>query len=151
MTHLYMVSLSNIDYYEMQVFAEIQKEHWYKPEVSLYAEIILVLARNNLYDKVDTILLELKSEKGRLEGKTDGFNALLENLTSYNMTQLAMDCFELMKEIGCEPDRSTFKLLYGHLESKGESGLSLGIREEARRYYGEFLYFLDEKEDMVTS
>ncbi|KAJ9560717.1 hypothetical protein OSB04_005877 [Centaurea solstitialis] len=135
----------------LMVFAEIQKEHWYKPEVSLYAEIISVLARNNLYDKVDVILLELKSEKGRLEGKTDGFNVLMENLTSYNMTQLAMDCFELMKEIGCEPDRSTFKLLVRHLESKGESGLSLGIREEARKYYGDFLDFLDEQEDLVTS
>ncbi|XP_024994543.1 protein THYLAKOID ASSEMBLY 8-like, chloroplastic [Cynara cardunculus var. scolymus] len=135
----------------LMVFAEIQKEHWYKPEVSLYAEIILVLARNSLYDKVDMIFVELKSEKGRLEGKTEGFNALLENLMSYNMTGLAMDCFELMKEIDCEPDRSTFKLLVAHLESKGETGLSEGIKQEARKYYGDSLDFLDEQEDTVTA
>nr|GEV71545.1 hypothetical protein [Tanacetum cinerariifolium] len=87
------------------VFAEIQKEHWYKPDVSLYAEIILVLAKNGLFDKVDWIFLELESEKGRLEAKKTGdFNKLLQTLTSYNLIELTMDCFELMKEVGCEPD-----------------------------------------------
>ncbi|KAI3717063.1 hypothetical protein L1987_68396 [Smallanthus sonchifolius] len=95
----------------LMVFMEIQKEHWYKPGVSLYAEIILALGRNNLYDKVDIIVLELKREKDRLEAKTEGFTVLLETLMSYNLVEHAMDCFELMKEVGCEPDRSTFKLL----------------------------------------
>ncbi|KVH96589.1 hypothetical protein Ccrd_001335 [Cynara cardunculus var. scolymus] len=51
-----------------EVFAEIQKEQWYKPEVSLYTEIILVLAMNSLYDKVDMIFVELKNEKGKIRG-----------------------------------------------------------------------------------
>ncbi|GJZ56515.1 thylakoid assembly 8-like protein, chloroplastic [Tanacetum coccineum] len=99
------------------VFAEIQKEHWYKPDVSLYAEIILVLAKNGLFDKVDWIFLELKSEKGRLEAKkTEDFNKLLQTLMSYNLIELTMDCFELMKE------------------------------EEAHKNYGDSLEFIDEQE-----
>ncbi|KAI3824176.1 hypothetical protein L1987_05625 [Smallanthus sonchifolius] len=133
----------------LMVFVEIQKEHWYKPEVSLYAEIILALGRNSLYDKVDIIVLELKREKDRLEAKTEGFNVLLEALTSYNLVEHAMDCFELMKEVGCEPDRSTFKLLVGQLESKGETRLSESIRQEAYKCYGDSLEFVDEQEEMA--
>lgn len=128
---------------------EIQKEHWYKPDVSIYAEIVLVLARNGLYDQVDIIVHELKREKGRLVAKTDGFNVLLETLMTYNLIEHAMDCFELMKEVGCEPDRSTFKLLVAQLESKGETRLSESIKEEAYKYYGDSLEFVDEQEEMA--
>ncbi|KAK9064919.1 hypothetical protein SSX86_016302 [Deinandra increscens subsp. villosa] len=133
----------------LMVFVEIQKEHWYKPEVSLYAEVISGLARNGLYDKVDAIFLELKREKGRLEAKTEGFNVLLESLMTYNLIEAAMDCFELMKQVGCEPDRSTFKLLVVGLESKGETRHSESIRQEAYKYYGDTLEFVDEQEDMA--
>lgn len=136
----------------LMVFAEIRKEHWYKPDVSLYAEIILVLAKNGLFGKVDFIFLELKSEKGRLEAKkTEGFNNLLQTLMIYNLVELTMDCFELMKEVGCEPDRSTFKLLVCQLESKGEISLSELIKEEAHKYYGDSLEFIGEQEEMAMS
>lgn len=111
----------------------------------------MVLARNSLYDEVDMIFSVLKSEKSRLEAKTEGFNVLLETLMSYNLVELAMDSFELMKEVGCEPDRSTFKLLVSHLESKGETSLSESIRKEAHKYYGESIEFVDEQDKMVTS
>ncbi|KAI7754387.1 hypothetical protein M8C21_010955 [Ambrosia artemisiifolia] len=133
----------------LMVFVEMQKEHWYKPNVSLYAEIISALARNGLYDKVDIIVHELKAEKGRLEAKTEGFNMLLESLMSYNLVKATMDCFELMKEVGCEPDRSTFKLLVAELDSKGETALSDSIRQEAFRYYGDSLVFTDEQEEVT--
>ncbi|KAI3499234.1 hypothetical protein L1887_35027 [Cichorium endivia] len=135
----------------LMVFAEIKKEHWYKPDVSLYAEIISVLAKNNLYDNVDTIFLELKTEKDRLEAKTEGFNVLLETLMSYNITRLAMDCFDLMKEVDCEPDRSTFKLLVGYLESKGEKSLSESIRQEGCKYYGDSIEYVNEQDEMAIS
>ncbi|KAD7117763.1 hypothetical protein R6Q59_005707 [Mikania micrantha] len=123
----------------LMVFVEIQKENWYKPEVLLYAELILALVRNGLYDKVEIIVIDLKREKGRLEAKIEWFNVLLETLLSYNLIQHAMDCVELMKEVGCEPDRSTYKLLVEQLESKGETRLSESIRQEASKLYGEFV------------
>ncbi|MFS7925001.1 putative tetratricopeptide-like helical domain superfamily [Helianthus anomalus] len=130
----------------LMVFVEIQKEHWYKPSVSLYGEIISTLARNGLHDNINIIVHEMKAEKGRLEAKTEGFNLLLESLMSYNLIEAAMDCFELMKEVGCEPDRSTFKLLVAQLDSKGETGLSESIRKEASRYYGDSIEFVNEQE-----
>ncbi|XP_076959990.1 protein THYLAKOID ASSEMBLY 8, chloroplastic-like [Bidens hawaiensis] len=133
----------------LMVFAEIQKEHWYKPEVSLYGEIISVLAKNELYDKVDIIVHDMKAEKSRLEAKTEGFNLLLESLMSYNLTEVAMDCFELMKEVNCEPDRSTFKLLVEQLESKGESGLLEMIKKEAYKSYGDTITFVNEPEEIT--
>lgn len=133
----------------MQVFAEIQKEHWYKPEVSLYGEIISVLAKNELYDKVDLIVHDMKAEKERLEAKTEGFNLLLESLMSYNLIEVAMDCFELMKEVNCEPDRSTFKLLVGQLESKGETELLEMIKKEAYKCYGDTIVFVNEPEEIT--
>lgn len=93
---------------------------------------------------------ELKNEKGKLEAKTDGFNVLLESLMSCNIvTELVMDCFELMKEVGCDPDRSTFKLLVGYLELRGETGLSNSIKQEAHKYYGDSLEFVDDQEEMA--
>ena len=112
----------------------------------------MVLAKNGLFDKVDLIFLELKSEKGRLEAKkTEGFNNMLQTFMIYNLVELTMDCFELMKEVGCEPDRSTFKLLVCQLESKGEMSLSELIKEEAHKYYGDSLEFIDEQEEMAMS
>ncbi|KAF5816804.1 putative tetratricopeptide-like helical domain superfamily [Helianthus annuus] len=134
----------------LMVFVEIQKEHWYKPSVSLYGEIISALARSGLHDNINIIVHEMKAEKGRLEAKTEGFNLLLESLMSYNLIEAAMDCFELMKEVDCEPDRSTFKLLVAQLDSKGETGLSESIRKEAFRYYGDSIEFVNEQEEVTA-
>ncbi|KAM0019401.1 putative tetratricopeptide-like helical domain superfamily, protein THYLAKOID ASSEMBLY 8 [Helianthus debilis subsp. tardiflorus] len=134
----------------LMVFEEIQKEHWYKPSVSLYGEIISALARKGLHDNINIIVHEMKAEKGRLEAKTEGFNLLLESLMSYNLIEAALDCFELMKEVDCEPDRSTFKLLVAQLDSKGETGLSESIRKEAFRYYGDSIEFVNEQEEVTA-
>ncbi|KAJ0803341.1 putative tetratricopeptide-like helical domain superfamily, protein THYLAKOID ASSEMBLY 8 [Helianthus annuus] len=134
----------------LMVYVEIQKEHWYKPSVSLYGEIISALARKGLHDNINMIVHEMKAEKGRLEAKTEGFNLLLESLMSYNLIEAALDCFELMKEVDCEPDRSTFKLLVAQLDSKGESGLSESIRKEAFRYYGDSIEFVNEQEEATA-
>ncbi|KAM0030672.1 putative tetratricopeptide-like helical domain superfamily, protein THYLAKOID ASSEMBLY 8 [Helianthus debilis subsp. tardiflorus] len=134
----------------LMVYVEIQKEHWYKPSVSLYGEIISALARNGLHDNINIIVHEMKAEKGRLEAKTEGFNLLLESLMSYNLIEAALDCFELMKSVDCEPDRSTFKLLVAQLDSKGETGLSESIRKEAFRYYGDSIEFVNEQEEVTA-
>ncbi|GFS37668.1 vacuolar protein sorting-associated 9A-like protein [Actinidia rufa] len=134
----------------LKVFEDVRKEYWYKPQVSLYAEIISVLGSNGLYERVVLLYSELEMETG-LEPDTEGFNALLENLMSFNMTRLAMECFYWMKSIGCEPDKSSFRILIKGLESKGEVGLSAIVRQETEKYYGKALEFLEEKEEVVGS
>lgn len=130
----------------LKVFEDIQEEYWYKPQVSLYAEIISALGCNGLYERVELLVVQLKMETS-LEPETVAFNVLLKKLMSFNMTGLAMECFYLMKSLGCEPDKSSFRILIYGLESKGEVGLSSNVRQEAEKFYGKSLEFLEEKEE----
>ncbi|KAK2992086.1 hypothetical protein RJ640_023469 [Escallonia rubra] len=131
-------------------FEEMRKEYWYKPQVSLYADIISVLGSNGLFEQVQLLFMDLKSESS-LEPDIKGFNALLDTLMSFKLTGLAIECFYLMKSVGCEPDRLTFRILIKGLESDGETSLSATLRQEAQRYYGQSLEFLEEEEEMALS
>lgn len=130
----------------LKAFEDIQKEHWYKPKVLLYAELISVLGSNEMFDKLEQVFRKLENEIS-LEPDTVGFNAVLESLLSFGIIGLTMDCFYLMKSKGCEPDRSTFKILITGLELKGETSLSVTVRKEAEKIYGSSLEFLEENED----
>ncbi|KAL8154495.1 protein THYLAKOID ASSEMBLY 8-like, chloroplastic [Apium graveolens] len=130
----------------LKAFADVQKEHWYKPKVLLYAELISVLGRNEMFDELELVFRKLEDEIS-LEPDIVGFNAVLESLLSFGIIGLAMDCFYLMKSKGCEPDRSTFKILFSGLESKGETSLAVTVRKEAEKIYGSSLEFLEENED----
>ncbi|KAK9164862.1 hypothetical protein Scep_000053 [Stephania cephalantha] len=131
-----------------QVFDDIRKEHWYKPKVLVYADMISVLASNNLFEKVEMLCLYLKMEKN-LEGDTESFNALLRILMEFGFTRLAIECFHLMKAIGCDPDESTYRFLINGLESNGETGLSSTLKQEAEEHFGWPLE-LQEEEELVT-
>lgn len=127
----------------LQVFDEIRKEHWYKPRLMWYADLVMVLASKGLQSEVDKVCSYLKREK--LEPDTDGFNLLLKALLNAGLTQLAMDCFRLMKLWDSDPDRTTYTTLIKGLESLGNVELSAGIRLEAENDYGS-LDFLEEVE-----
>ncbi|KAK9129176.1 hypothetical protein Sjap_009663 [Stephania japonica] len=132
----------------LQVFEDIRKEHWYKPRVLVYADMISVLARNDLCEEVEMLCLYLKTEDS-LEGDTDCFNALLKNLMEFGFTTLAIECFHLMKGIGCDPDESTYRFLINGLELKGETGLSAKLKQEAEEYFGWPLELQEEEEPLA--
>ncbi|KAM7482827.1 hypothetical protein LguiB_007410 [Lonicera macranthoides] len=134
----------------LKVFEDVRKEHWYKPQLQLYAEIISVLGSNGLFDKVELLFKDLGMESN-LEPDIKGFNALLESLMSFSIIGLTMECFYLMKSVGCDPDRQTFKILINGLESNGEASLSAPVRQEAQKYYGESLDFLEEQDEIAVS
>ncbi|KAL3581099.1 hypothetical protein D5086_018934 [Populus alba] len=108
----------------LKVFEDIRVEHWY-----LESEIT-----------------------GDLQFKTDEFNQLLATLISFKLGGLVMECYEWMKSVvvGCEPDRSTFKLLVNGLESIGEFELSVVVRQDAYKFYGESLDFEAEEEGIAS-
>ncbi|CAL8177680.1 unnamed protein product [Prunus armeniaca] len=133
----------------LKVFEDIRKEHWYRPQVSLYADMIKVMASNELFEQVELLCLCLKKETN-LHPELEAFNALLTTLISFNIPKLAMECYYLMKEVGCEPDRSSFRILINGLESMGETGLSGILRQDAQKYYGESLEFLEENEETAV-
>ncbi|KDP47029.1 hypothetical protein JCGZ_10756 [Jatropha curcas] len=135
----------------LQVFEDIRKEYWYKPQPSLYNDMIKVMASNGHLEQVQLLCAYLKSENN-LVVETEAFGALLTTLVSFNLTRLAMECYDFMKAVGYEPDRSTFRTLINGLESIGESSASAILRQDAQKYYGESLEFLleDEAEDEMT-
>lgn len=135
----------------LKVFEDVRKECWYKPQVLLYSNMISVLASNGFYKQVELVYKALKMECN-LKPDFEGFNALLRTFVSMNNTELVIDCFYLMKATGCEPDRSTFRILINGLELEGETDFSASLRQEAQKYYGESLEFLkEEEEEMVAS
>ncbi|KAL6211076.1 hypothetical protein ACLB2K_016304 [Fragaria x ananassa] len=108
----------------LKVFEDIRMEYWYKPQVLLYADMI----------KPDI----------------EGFNALLTASISFNLPNLAMEYYYLMKGVGCEPDRSSFRMLIKGLESMGETGPLGIVRQDAQNLYGESLEFLGKNEEMAA-
>lgn len=132
----------------LKVFEEVQKEISYKPQLKLYAEIVSCLGSNGLLEDINCLIMALKMESS-LEPDVEGFYALLESLMKFNLTSLALEVFYLMKLRGCDPDKLTFKLLINGLESNEETNLSAFVRQEAEKYYGQSLNFLDETEEEV--
>lgn len=131
-------------YLALKVFEDIRKEYWYKPQISFYVEIISVLGSNGLIEEVVVLFDKLKDEDG-IELDVDGFNGLLESLTKFNLTSLVLKCFFLMKSLGCEPNKSSFKILISYLQANGEVSQLPVLLQEAKNHYG-CLDFLDEKE-----
>ncbi|KAF9608921.1 hypothetical protein IFM89_012089, partial [Coptis chinensis] len=62
----------------LQVFKDVRKEYWYKPQVLVYADMIKMFASNDFLEKVELLLLYLKIKRYHLDADTEGFNALLE-------------------------------------------------------------------------
>ncbi|XP_010521078.1 PREDICTED: pentatricopeptide repeat-containing protein At1g62350 [Tarenaya hassleriana] len=134
----------------LKVFEEIQKEHWYKPQVRLYSDMIAVMAANGLLEKVGYLYSRIKAEKG-LEAVIEGFDSLLEIFLNHKQFDLAMDCYAFMQSIGIEPERSSFRILVKGLESNGEMGYSAVVRQDAYRYYGDSLEFLEQAGEEVSA
>ncbi|XP_022763822.1 pentatricopeptide repeat-containing protein At3g46870 [Durio zibethinus] len=133
----------------LKVFDDIRKEVWYKPQVLLYADMIAVFASNGLFKEAELVYSYLKTERS-LDPDIMGFNALFNALISFKLTHLLMDCYGLMRAVGCEPDRSSFRILINGLESIGKTSFSAILRQDAQKCYGESLEFLEEEEEVTA-
>ena len=111
--------------------------------------MIRVFGSNGLFEQVQLLLCYLKKEPA-LDVETEGFNALFRTLIGFDMTGPAMECFHLMKTSGCEPNKSSFRILIKGLESKGELDLSATVKLDAKKYFGESMEFLEEEEEDMT-
>ncbi|CAL9124088.1 unnamed protein product [Musa textilis] len=133
----------------LQVFEEVRREHWYKPQLSVYNDMIKVLASCGLPEEVEKVCSYLKME--HLDADTEGFNLVLRTLLDFGFVQAAMDCFRLMKLWESEPDESTYAILINGLKAKGEIDLSVLVREEAEQHLGGPLVFLEKREEEMES
>ncbi|KAJ4810950.1 Pentatricopeptide repeat-containing protein [Rhynchospora pubera] len=130
------------------VFEEIRNEHWYRPQLSMYLDIISVLARSNLTKELQHTCSLLKREY-HLQADTETFNLLLQVLLEFDHLHLALDSFRLMRLWDCEPDQDTYTILIPKLQSLGEIDVSRSLRLEAKKRYGTSLDFLQEKQNML--
>ncbi|KAJ3684718.1 hypothetical protein LUZ61_013882 [Rhynchospora tenuis] len=126
------------------VFEEIRKEHWYRPQLSMYLEIISLLAKSNLIKELQHTCSLLKREY-HIQADTETFNLFLQVLLEFGHLHLALDSFRLMKLWDCEPDQDTYTILIPKLQSLGEIDVSHSLRLEAKKRYGTSLDFLQEK------
>lgn len=86
-----------------------------------------------------------------LAPEIDGFNALLKALVGHNLGKLAMESYYLMKEVGCEPNKASFRIVIKGLELKGEAVDLRTVKQDAQKLYGESLEFLEEAEEGATA
>ncbi|KAK8949407.1 hypothetical protein KSP39_PZI006185 [Platanthera zijinensis] len=126
----------------LQVFAVIQKEFWYKPDPSLYSDMILMMGKNNLIEKAENLFSEL--EKVGVRPDTRVFTEIIGAFLRIGDVQKAMGMYKLMKDSGCSPDKLTFTILVRNLEKGGEEELATAVRRDCEFYIDSPRKFLEE-------
>lgn len=106
-----------------------------------------VFASNGLFEQVNLLYRYIRGEDN-LQPELEDFNTLLRTLVSSGLAELAVGCYHLMKDGGCDPDRESYRILINGLDAVVREDALASIREDAVKYYGN-LDFLQEHEEMV--
>lgn len=126
----------------LEVFKAVRKEMWYRPNLSLHADMIMMLGRNNRIEGVEAVLLEMQKEG--LRPDTRVCTEIIGAFINVGMVQNAMETFELMKQTECHPDKSTFTVLIEGLQRLGEVDLATAVREQSVQYVDEPLEIFED-------
>ncbi|PKA56257.1 Pentatricopeptide repeat-containing protein [Apostasia shenzhenica] len=126
----------------LQVFAFIKKEVWYKPSLSLYGDMILLLGKNKLIEIAEELFYEI--EKVGVQPDTRAYTEIIGAFLHVGMVEKAMNIYHLMKASGCSPDKLTFTILIRNLENVGEEDLAVAIRSDCEQYLDSPEKFLEE-------
>lgn len=122
----------------------MREEVWYKPDLSLYCSMILLLGKNKLIEMAEELFSGLKEEG--LEYDTRAFTEMIGAYIQVGMTEKAMETYELMKASGCAPDKLTFTILIRNLEKVGEEELAAHIKKDCAEYVDSPEKFFEEVE-----
>lgn len=122
----------------------MRKEVWYKPDLSLYSDMIMMLGKRKLIEMAEGLLYELKKEG--LEPDTRVYTEMIGAYLQVGMTEKAMETYSFMKASGCVPDELTLTILIRNLERAGEEELAAGVKEESVEYVDSPRKFLEEVE-----
>lgn len=109
----------------------MRNEEWYKPDLTLYHGMIMMLGKNKLIEMAEEIFNGLK--KDGLEPDTRAFNEMMGAYLQAGMAERAVETYELMKASGCTPDKLTFKILIKSLDKFGE-GFAAMVNRECAQY-----------------
>jgi len=133
----------------LQVFKAVRTETWYKPNLSLHADMIMMLGRNKRIEELEAVLLEMQKEG--LRPDTRVCTEIIGAFIHVGMVQNAMETFELMKQTECDPDKSTFTILIEGLQSLGEVGLATAVRAQCVQYLDEPLEIFEDVSQEVAA
>ncbi|XP_062082276.1 protein THYLAKOID ASSEMBLY 8-like, chloroplastic [Humulus lupulus] len=128
----------------LKVFIFVRKEVWYKPDVSLYCDMIRLLGKNKLIEMAEELFRELKEEG--LEPNTRVFTEMIGAYLQLGMIEKAMEAYGLMKASGCTPDKLTFTILLRNLERVREEELVAAVKNDCTKFMDCSEKFLEEVE-----
>ncbi|KAK9289112.1 hypothetical protein L1049_017585 [Liquidambar formosana] len=126
----------------LKVFEFVRKEVWYKPDLSLYCEMILMVGKKKLIEMAEDLFSELKKEG--LKPDTRAYTEMIGAYLQVGMIENAMKTYDLMKSSGCAPDELTLTILIRNLESAGEKELATSVKKECAEYVDSPEKFLEE-------
>lgn len=105
---------------------------WYKPDLSLHSDMILMLGKNKQIAMAEELFCELKKEG--LDPDTRVYTEMIGVYLQVGMIDKAMMTYETMKVSGCTPHKLTFTILIRNLENAGEEELVAAVRRDCIQY-----------------
>ncbi|KAG7019169.1 Pentatricopeptide repeat-containing protein, partial [Cucurbita argyrosperma subsp. argyrosperma] len=93
----------------VKVFRLIQKQEWYKPDVFLYKDLIVALARSKQMD--DAMELWESMRKENLFPDSQTYTEVIRGFLKYGSPSDAMNIYEDMKKSPDPPDELPFRIL----------------------------------------
>ncbi|EOY04757.1 Vacuolar sorting protein 9 domain, putative isoform 1 [Theobroma cacao] len=116
----------------LEVFEFVRKEVWYKPDLSLYCDMIQLLGKNRMTEMAERVFTEL--DKEGLKPDTRAFTEMIGAYLIVGMTDKAMETYEMLKASGCCPDKLTFTILIRNLENAGREDLAAVLKKDCTEY-----------------
>lgn len=120
----------------------MRKEVWYKPDLSLYCDMILQLGKNKQITMAEELFCELKKEG--LVPDTRAYTEMIGAYLQVGMIDKAMETYKSMKMSGCAPHKLTLTILIRNLEKAGEEELAMTVRKDCAKYVEYPRKFLEE-------
>ncbi|MQM13752.1 hypothetical protein Taro_046676 [Colocasia esculenta] len=135
----------------LRVFQFIREEVWYKPDLSLYSDMIFMMGKNRLIGIAEELFSELREEG--LQPDTRAYTEMIGAFLQVDRVEKAMGMYKLMKESGLTPSELTFTILIRNLEKAGQEDFASTVRKDCAEFmdYPErFLKELDRKYVMTS-
>ncbi|XP_028752625.1 protein THYLAKOID ASSEMBLY 8-like, chloroplastic [Neltuma alba] len=93
----------------VMMFKVIQKQDWYKPDVFLYKDLIIALARSQKMDEVMQLWESMKKENQFPDSQT--YTEVIRGFLKYGSPADAMNVYEHMKNSPDPPEELPFRIL----------------------------------------
>ncbi|XP_028783783.1 protein THYLAKOID ASSEMBLY 8-like, chloroplastic [Neltuma alba] len=93
----------------VMMFKVIQKQDWYKPDVFVYKDLIIALARSQKMDEVMQLWESMKKENQFPDSQT--YTEVIRGFLKYGSPADAMNVYEHMKNSPDPPEELPFRIL----------------------------------------